>query len=88
MPRGYLSQAGTADDDDVFHQTRATLGALNWLAARTRPNLAVVCSIIPGYSDRDRKMVSEANAAVKQAEDVCYHTAVWPIPPVEWAPSR
>lgn len=83
IPRGYLSQEGTAVDE-VFHQSRATLGALDRPAATTRPDSAAACSIIPGYApDRHRKGASAANAAARQAKEVSHDIALWPIPPAE-----
>lgn len=82
--RGYLSQDGPVDDG-VLHQTRAALGAIRWLAATTRPDLASACSLIPGYfADRDKRMVSEVNTTVKQAKELRYDVTIWPIPPSYW----
>lgn len=46
---------------------------------------ASACSLIPGYfADRDKRVVREVNAAVKQAKELRYDVTIWPIPPPEW----
>jgi hypothetical protein len=57
------------------------VGAINWLASACRPDLAAAASIIPGhYKTRNVAMVSESNAAVKQAKEVTLSLKILSIP--------
>ena len=84
VERGYLTKTKEVDDD-MIQKVRGVVGAINWLACACRPDLAAAASIIPGhYKTRNVAMVSESNAAVRQAKEVTLSLNILSIPIKQW----
>lgn len=82
VPRGYLSQDGQVDDE-VLHQGCVGRAQVVGRDYATPPRIGLLSH--PGYfADRDKRMVSEVNAALTHAKDLRYDVAIWPIPPSDW----
>jgi len=82
-PRGYLSNTAEIDEK-MLKQVQGVVGGINWLAGTGRPDLSAAASIIPaGYKDMKTKLVSDCNAAVRQAKRLQASIKIWPIPAEE-----
>ena len=80
-PRGCFSQTKEVDQS-MLTRDRGVVGGLNWLAGAGRPDLSADSNtILSRYAKMDPAMVSECNAAVKQAKELDVTPKVWAISP-------